>query len=119
VAGRAEAYSLSFGAERLTPLNLVLRSRSTRYTGPTLTGWLHSLALSGDPGERVHVEVNGGVRQELNPMATPVARVWATWVGGDVDLALARSWYIMLSGTRETGGFQQSDQAYAGVSFRF
>jgi hypothetical protein len=118
VAGRAEAYTLSLGAERLTPLRLTLRSRSTRYTGPDLTGWLHSLALSIDPG-RVHFELNGGVRQELNPTADPVARVWATWFGADVDLAVARSWYVMLSGTRETGGFEGNDQLYGGISFRF
>ncbi len=118
VAGRADAYTLSWGVERLTPLGFTLRARSTRYVGPDLTGWLHSLALSADPG-RVHVELNGGMRQELDPTANPVARVWATWVGGDVDLAVARSWYIMLSGTRETGGFEGNDQGYAGVSFRF
>jgi hypothetical protein len=118
-AGRANAYTISWGVERLTPLGLTLFGRSTRSVGPDLTGWLHALTLSADPKGRIHIGVNGGVRQELDPTANPVANVWATWVGGDLDFGIARSWYLMVSGTRETGGYEDNDQFYGGLSYRF
>jgi hypothetical protein len=119
-AGKADAYTMSWGVERISHANLMLRGRSTWYQGPDLNGWLHAVALGIDPGSgRVHLEVNGGERQELDPTSNPVARVWATWIGGDVDIAIARAWYIMFSGTRETGGFEGNDQFDVGLSYRF
>ena len=103
----------------MTALDLTLRTRSTRYVGPDLTGWLHSISLSNGPGDRVSLAVNGGVRQELDPVLNPPTIVWSTWVGFDADVSIARSWYMLLSGTRETGGFENDDQLYAGLSVRF
>jgi hypothetical protein len=118
-SGKADAYTLSLGADRLTALGLTLRTRSTRYTGPALTGWLHSVTLSAQPGSRVSVSLNGGVRQEMDPAMDPPTKVWATWAGLDVDVNVARSWYFLLSGTRETGGFEGNNQLYCGLNFRF
>ena len=74
-ADQANAYTLSFDADRVTALDLTLRTRSTRYVGPDLTGWLHSISLSNRPGDRVSLAVNGGVRQELDPVLTPNHRL--------------------------------------------
>ncbi len=117
-AGRADAYTLSLGADRVSTLGLSLRSRSTRYTNPQLEGWLHSLALGLEPVSRLRLELTGGLRAERNPLADPTdTRV--TWVGADVDVNLARSWYLMLSANRETGGLESNDQLYGGLSVRF
>jgi hypothetical protein len=116
--GKADAYTASFGLDRLTPLHLGLRTRHTRYTNPTLSGWLHSGALSFEPSPWLRLEFNGGLRQETNPAAIPAdSRV--TWYGLDLDLSLGRALYVILSGTRERGGLQADDQAYGGISYRF
>jgi hypothetical protein len=117
-AGDANAYTGSLGLERLTSFGLSLRSRSTRYTNPTLSGWLHSVTMGVDPFSRLHLELNGGLRSEENPLANP-SSLRVTWFGADVDVSLARSVYLILSGTRETGGQEGNDQIYAALTYRF
>jgi hypothetical protein len=117
-AGQASSYTLSLGVDRLTGLGLTLRTRSTRYTNPQLSGWLQSGALAFEPGAWLRLQLNGGVRAERNPLADPVATS-VTWVGADADLTLARAWYVMLSATHQRGGADGNDQAFGGLSFRF
>jgi hypothetical protein len=117
-AGHADSYTLSFGAERLTRLGVNVRTRSTRYTNPVLSGWLHATTLSVEPGSWLHLELNGGLRAERDPLADP-ANFSVTWVGADVDVTLARAWYAMVSATRQRGGVDGYDQVYGGLSFRF
>jgi len=118
VAGHADSYTLSLGADRLTRLGLSLRTRTTRYTNPQLSGWLNSVALTFEPGTRLRFQVNGGLRAEHDPAADP-AHTAVTWVGADIDVTLARAWYAMLSATRQRGGMDGYDQVYGGVSVRF
>jgi hypothetical protein len=117
-AGSANSYTASFAADRLTRLGATLRTRTTYYVNPQLAGVLQSLTLGIDPGTRLHVELNGGVRSERNPTADP-ARTTATWEGLDADLTLARAWYLLLSATRQRGGLDGYDQVFTGLSFRF
>jgi len=117
-AGSATAYTVSFGAERLTRLAGTLRTRSTYYSNPQGTGWLESAAFGFEPGERLHVDLNGGLRAEHDPLEQP-AHVLVNWVGANLDLTLARAWYGLLSATRQRGGIDGNDQLYAGVSWRF
>jgi hypothetical protein len=42
-----------------------------------------------------------------------------TWTGADLDLALSRSFYLMLSTYRETGTPSASTQSFGGLSWRF
>jgi len=116
--GRADAYTMSLAGDRLTRFGVSLRTRTTYYVNPQLTGVLQSLTLGVDPGTRLHVELNGGVRSERDPTADP-ARTTATWVGLDVDVTLARSWYVLASATRQRGGLDGYDQLFSGLSFRF
>jgi hypothetical protein len=116
--GRTLSYTLSLSADRLGPLDLGLRSRTTRYDGPRQSGWLQSLTVGVSPAAALHVDLNGGLRIEQDPLADPVD-VHVTWFGADVDLSLARGWYLLLSGTHEAGGFESNDQLYGGLSFRF
>ncbi|HYL54570.1 MAG TPA: hypothetical protein VEU73_03220 [Gemmatimonadales bacterium] len=117
-AGSANSYTASFAADRLTRLGATLRTRTTYYVNPQLTGVLQSLTLGVDPGTRLHVELNGGVRSERDPTADP-ARTTATWEGLDADLTLARAWYLLVSATRQRGGLDGYDQIFTGLSFRF
>jgi len=117
-AGSATAYTASFGAERLSPLAGTLRTRTTYYTNPQGSGWLESAAFAFEPAERWHVDLNGGLRAEHDPLEQP-ANVLVNWVGVNLDLTLARAWYALLSATRQRGGIDGNDQLYGGVSFRF
>lgn len=116
--GSANSYTLSLGVDRLARLGATLRTRTTYYTNPLLHGWLQSAALGFDPGTRLHCEVNGGVRSEHDPAADPASST-VTWIGTDVDLTLARAWYVMASATRQRGGVDAYDQLFGGLSFRF
>ena len=118
LTGKANSYTASFAADRLTRLGVSLRTRTTYYVNPQLKGLLQSAAFGVDPGTRLHLEFNGGVRSERDPTADP-ARTTATWVGVDADLTLARAWYLMASATRQRGGLDGYDQIFTGLSFRF
>ena len=118
LTGTANSYTASIAADRLTRLGVSLRTRTTYYVNPQLTGLLQSAALGVDPGTRLHLELNGGVRSERDPTADPT-RTTATWVGVDADLTLARAWYVMVSATRQRGGLDGYDQVFTGLSFRF
>jgi hypothetical protein len=117
IGGRTNSYTGSLDVTRL-PWGLGLRTRTTHYTTPALRGWLNAITLGADPGTRLHVGLNGGWRAERDPLNDPAASS-VTWVGGDLDVTLARAWYVMLSATRQRGGLDGSDQFYGGVSFRF
>jgi hypothetical protein len=95
-----------------------VRTRTTRYVKPALKGWLQAATVSVEPDTRVHLEANGGVRAEQDPLADP-AGFTVTWVGADVDITLARAWYLMISATEQRGGPDGYDQVYGGLSFRF
>lgn len=117
-AGRASAYTLSLGIDRLTRLAVSARSRTTRYLGPRESGWLQSLAVGGAPIPSLHIELNGGIRVGQDPLAVP-DNVRVVWIGADADLNLARAWYLIGSATREVGGFETNNQLYGGLSYRF
>lgn len=116
-AGPADAWTFSAGLTRLTAAALDLRVRSTRYDGAAADGWLHSVSVAAAPTARLRVEASGGLRRRNNPLDDP-ALSESRWVGLDVDLTLARSWYLILSGMRESGA-EASQQLFGGVSWRF
>jgi hypothetical protein len=120
-AGRADAYTATMNVDRVSPLALSLRTRSTHYLNPRVTGWLHSAAISAEPvwggGPQLRLELNGGQRVERIAVVAGTSRV--TWVGGGLDVALRRSWFVMFSGTWQRGGVEAYDQAFGGVSLRF
>ena len=116
-AGRANSYTWSGSVTRVTPLDMTVRARSTYFQSTNVDGWLHSVALAIDPGNRVHLELSGGLRQERDAFA--VASQSTRWAGLDLDASLARSWYFMLSASGEAGGDQPTSQIYSGLSVRF
>jgi len=116
-AGRANSYTLSIGADRVTPLTMGVRARSTYFRSQQINGWLSSLALALDAGTRLHLELSGGARVERDPLAIPATQS-ILWASLDLDVNLARTWYLMLSGTTERGG-DGTSQIYGGLSTRF
>jgi hypothetical protein len=116
--GTANSYTLSLGGDRLTPLGAALRTRTTYYIGPEVRGWLEAAALGFEPGDRLRLELNGGLRAEQDLLASP-PNTSVSWVGADLDLTLARAWYVMVSATRQRGGVDGYDEVYGGLSFRF
>jgi hypothetical protein len=118
LAGQASSYTLSLGADRLGPLGISARVRSTYFQNRRLDGWLHAAAVGIDPGDPVHLELSGGVRVERDPLADPASRS-ITWLGADLDVSLGRAWYLMASGSQERGGLESSGQFYGGLSLRF
>ncbi|HEU5040745.1 MAG TPA: hypothetical protein VFT84_07995 [Gemmatimonadales bacterium] len=117
-AGTAKVYTGSAAVTRLTRYAGEVRVRSSRYDGPRLSGWIHSLTLGLEPAPWAHVEGTGGVRQERNPLENP-SELHVSWVTADLDLSVGRAWYLLLSVSRERGAFESSDQVYGGVSYRF
>ena len=116
-SGVAGAYTASVGADRLGGTGITARARSTYYRTPALDGWLHSASFALDPG-RLHLELSGGARLEHDPLAVP-DRTTATWIGADVDMNVARAWYVLLSASVERGGPEPISQLYTGFSVRF
>lgn len=116
--GAARAYTGSLSANRITPFNLGLRIRSTQYTGPLSEGNLTSVALDASPSRAIRLSLNAGQRTSATP-GTGIAATRLTWTGADVDVAIGRSLYLMLSTYRETGTPTASTQSYGALSWRF
>jgi hypothetical protein len=127
-AGNASYYTASIGLPAISPLHIDARLRSTVYSTDTFGGWLHAFTLGATPvGDDVRFEINGGLRtQRLDPNA-PLAMNpglssgsnQAEWIGASVDVSLGRSWYVLLSGTRDGAGVELTNQLYASLVFRF
>ena len=115
VAGTADAVTATFGADRLAGSIVGLRTRTTFYHSPVLDGWLQSAALGADPGV-VHIEVSGGARVERERF--DVANATITWIACDLDVNVARAWYLVLSGSVERGP-EHTSQLYGGFNVRF
>lgn len=116
--GGSQAITAALSATQLTSLGLGLRARSTQYTGALSEGRLSSVALEAAPNSIWRLSLNGGVRTSSVPgSGTPATKL--TWAGGDLDVAVGRSLYLMLSTYRESGTAASSVQTYVAVTWRF
>jgi hypothetical protein len=113
---RTKSWTGNASVERLTPAQLGLRARATHYTAPARDGWLYSGALSTRPGGRFGVEFSAGMRREAGGLD---ALRQTRWLGADLDVGIGRSWYVLLSGSRETGQGAAGNQVFTSLSFRF
>ncbi len=131
-SGSAQSYTATAGINRLTRLNVALSARATFYQNDNLTtagnpdavqtsGQLYSARLGFEPMVRLQVSLNGGIRQEHNPISPDLQR--STWAGMDVDLSLARAWFVSFSGLMQKDpanpGTSTLTQIYGGVTWRF
>lgn len=116
--GRSSAVTAALSATQLTSLGLGIRARSTQYRGVRSEGSLSSVAVEVAPTSVVRLSLNGGLRTSSMPGAgLPATRL--TWAGGDLDVSVGRSLYLMLSTYRESGMPSASRQTYAAVTWRF
>lgn len=115
--GPADSYTLLLSATPRVPLGAALRSRSTRYSSMSRTGWLEALALGFSPRGATDLELSGGWRLERDRRAQTTVSL--RWLSGDVDVGVARSWYLLLSAYREWGGLEAHALLYGGLSYRF
>lgn len=127
-AGNATSYTGSLGLDRFTPLHLNLTTRATWYGSRTRpdsvsatvhnTGQIYTVRLGGDPWRPIHVDLDGGIRKDNNPRNSPPNST-ITWYGMDIDLSLARAWFLSLSGQREKSPGVITNQFYSSLSWRF
>jgi hypothetical protein len=93
------------------------------YRTRAASGWLHTVALSAIPTPILQVEASGGFRQDTPTPGTASAaianRMTVHWLELNADLSLGRSWYALLSMSRERGGWEGSDQMYSALTYRF
>lgn len=138
-AGDANSYTGSLGITRITMLQLGTQLRYTSYNGTASNGSLSSVAVEMNPWGMVRLEANAGARDDRAvpvttistdstltgsggasgaPTTTLVARR-TTWFGGDADVGIGRSWYLMFSFYRERGELQRNTQGNLALSWRF
>jgi hypothetical protein len=127
-AGKATSYTGTAGVDQFTPLHLSLTGRATWYTsltspdstspGVRYSGQMYTARIGGDPWAAVHLDLDGGVRLDSNPHNSP-ARSTITWYGLDVDVSLARAWFLSLSGQREQSPGLATTLFYSSLTWRF
>lgn len=117
-AGPASSYTGSLHVNRLTPLQLGVQLRATRYTGTLASGDLRAAALEMRLFGSLRLEVNGGRRSDVRASAELSNQV-TTWWGGDADVGLGRSLFLMASTYREAGSVQRNQQTMLALTYRF
>lgn len=116
--GQGQGYTATAGFTSITRLAMAVRGRGTRYVNDRSNGWLGSLSWGMSPGDRLSLELNGGYRTEQVPAAgNAQANSW--WVGGVMDVRLARPVYLMLSASHQAGELEANEQGYLSLSYRF
>jgi hypothetical protein len=112
------AISVNASADGISPAGLGFRFRGTRYTVPLRgQGSLGSAALRFAPPSLGALELNGGLRTEGADRTRD--RFWA---GASAELFVRRSWFFLLTFTREWGRdglTPTTDLLYGGLSYRF
>jgi hypothetical protein len=117
-AGNADSYTVTLRADRLTRAVLGLGYRATHYTNDRVEGWLHSVRASVGLGSSASLALTAGLRNdEAQLAAAPDDTV--TWAAIDFDVRLGPSWYFLASVERSEGDFEETDQLYLGVTYRF
>jgi hypothetical protein len=117
-AGNADSYTFSASANRLTPANLNLRLRTTRYDNERSDGWMFTTAAGWSPDPRWSFDLYGGLRSDDGKsLATP--DVDTSWFGVDFDVSLLEGWYLNVSGESNNSGEDAYNQFYTSISWRF
>jgi hypothetical protein len=114
---RSHAWSLGSELYRLGLWNTTLRTRYARFTSVSVGTWLASLSLGVDPLPALHVEGTGGRRNTDELLAGGQEAV--DWMSADVDVALARRWFVNGSVERDRSDVDRLFQEYMALSWRF
>jgi hypothetical protein len=116
-AGEATAVTLSLGAHRVAR-RLGFRARSTSYENELATGWLHSGTIDFHAGRLVQLQLGGGTRREQH-VANALPDETLAWVNLEMDVAVGRRWYWILSSDLLRGEMEDVDQYYGRLTYRF
>ena len=112
--GDQTAWTGTLGFDRITPLHLGLSGRGTWYNGTGQQGHLYSGRLGGDPWSWFHLELQTGVQDE-----TGISPRHNTWYGIDMDVSLARAWFLSLSGSTEHSAGVTTKTLFSSLTWRF
>jgi hypothetical protein len=119
----SEVYTASAGMPAIWRIPVAVRARTSHFRSPAASGWLQTLALSGNPIQTVNLQLTGGLRRDVPSPGTASAaiaeRLTVRWMEFDADVSLGRAWYLLLSASREQGGWETSDQVYTALTYRF
>lgn len=118
VAGSADSWTGTASFVRMTPANLDVRVRGTRYENDRLEGWLWSVDSSVDLTRRARVGVQIGTRDDTS-LLNPDLDDSVTWYGLDLDVDLGRRLFATPSLERSEGDLEEVDQMYATLAWRF
>lgn len=117
-ADQSTAWSGGAQFMRMGLWNLTFRGRYSQYNSSTLLSRLTSFGASVDPVGSVHVEGSGGTRSSINSgVVTATENV--LWTSADLDLTLARRWYLNANIEHDRGTVSNITQEYVGLSWRF
>jgi hypothetical protein len=114
---RSTTWTMSAEASRLSRLNASLKARISRYGSDAVISHLLSLGLGLQPSAHVRVELSGGERLTRNALNDLDES--ARWEQVDMDVTLARRWYLNGSFDRTHGVYEDTRQEYVGLSWRF
>jgi hypothetical protein len=117
-ADRSNAWSSGVQFMRMGIWNLTFRGRYSEYNSSTLISRLTSFGASVDPVGSVHLEGSGGTRSSINTGFTSASEN-VVWFSGDLDLTLARRWYVNANIEQDRGTVSNITQEYVGLSWRF
>lgn len=116
-AERADASTGSWRVTHVSPLALDVGGRHTRYHNPLSEGWLHAWTLGGGLGSGRRLEFHAGQRDERS-QAFGTNRTRTRWYGANLDVGVARSLYLLLSGERTRGEIENNDQYHLSLSYQ-
>ena len=94
-----------------------MRLRGTHFSNLQSNGDLYALSTDVTVSPGVQFTFAGGSLDELN--VDPALDRHLSWYGLDMNAAIGRHWSILLSLERDSGTFENQDQVYAGVMYRF
>lgn len=114
---RTDATTGSWRLTRLPGVALDLSGRHTRYHNPQSAGWLHAWSVGGGLGAGRRLEAHTGLRDERAEGGT-ATRTYTRWYGLNLDVGLARSIYLLLSGEATRGDLENNDQYYLSLSYQ-
>jgi hypothetical protein len=117
-AGSAKSYTATFGAARLTSFGLAVHARATRYESDRLHGQLFAADVALDLGSHVRMDVEGGMRSDESELNSALDDD-VVWFGASVDVDLGRRLWGTLTLDRSQGDFEDVDQVYATLAYRF
>lgn len=98
--------------------SLELRERSTRFENGSSDGWLHSFTAGFPIGGRTRWEVTHGLRTETTADDASVTET-LRWTSLDIDLTLARHWYLSVSVEENRGAGEHHRSIYSSTNYRF